>query len=149
MCHRPFKFKQSKQIQTNLESIQKDIVERFHLLVVLAFVAAEDAANGGGWLPAPPTLFECARIFGWEVAIDITKHAVLGKFNDIRPGVYREYARDLCLDALGAQSHGAHKLVRCGGARALGTARGGPRGLGGRGGGCGGRHGRMGRRTTF
>lgn len=27
---------------------------------------------------------------------DVTKHAVLGKFNEIRPGVYREYMRDVC-----------------------------------------------------
>lgn len=27
---------------------------------------------------------------------DVTKHAVLGKINEIRPGVYREYMRDVC-----------------------------------------------------
>ena len=27
---------------------------------------------------------------------DVTKHAVLGKFNEIRPGVYREYMKDVC-----------------------------------------------------
>lgn len=26
----------------------------------------------------------------------MTKHAVLGKFNEIRPGVYREYMKDVC-----------------------------------------------------
>ncbi len=64
----------------------QDIVERFHLLVVLAFVVVEDVSNSGGssWLPQHATLSECGRIFAWEVVIDITKHAVLGKFNDIR-----------------------------------------------------------------
>ncbi len=27
---------------------------------------------------------------------DVTKHAVLGKFNEIRPGVYREFMKDVC-----------------------------------------------------
>lgn len=89
----------------------QDIVERFHLLVVLSFVVAEDVSNSGSWLPAGTTVLECARIFGWEIVIDITKHAVLGKFNDIRPGIYREYTRDLCQDSLGGQSHSVHKLV--------------------------------------
>lgn len=88
-----------------------DIVERFHLLVVLSFVVAEDVSNSGSWLPAGTTVVECARIFGWEIAIDITKHAVLGKFNDIRPGIYREYTRDLCQDLLAGQSNSVHKLV--------------------------------------
>lgn len=43
--------------------------------------------------------------------IDITKHAVLGKFNDIRPGIYKEYMRDLCTDSLDKHSHNVHKLV--------------------------------------
>lgn len=43
--------------------------------------------------------------------IDIAKHAVLGKFNDIRPGIYREYMRDLCSDSLDKHSHNIHKLV--------------------------------------
>lgn len=43
--------------------------------------------------------------------IDITKHAVLGKFNDIRPGIYKEYMRDLCTDSLDKHSHNTHKMV--------------------------------------
>lgn len=31
-----------------------------------------------------------------QVVIDIVKHAVVGKFNDVRPGIYKEYMRDLC-----------------------------------------------------
>jgi hypothetical protein len=33
-----------------------------------------------------------------QVVIDISKHAVLGKFNDIRPGIYRSVG--VCLSAL-------------------------------------------------
>lgn len=49
-----------------------------------------------------------------QVVIDITKHAVLGKFNDIRPGIYREYMRDLCSDSLDKHSHNTHKMVSWG-----------------------------------
>lgn len=83
-----------------------------HLLLVLTFVVIEDASSSGGLLPSKHTLWVCARIFGWEVVIDITKHAVLGKFNDIRPGIYREYMRDLCQDSIEKQTHNMHKLVR-------------------------------------
>ena len=34
------------------------------------------------------------RACGWRS--DVTKHAVLGKFNEIRPGMYREYMKDVC-----------------------------------------------------
>jgi hypothetical protein len=47
-----------------------------------------------------------------QIIIDIAKHAVLGKFNDIRPGIYREYMRDLCGDSMDHHSHNMHKLVR-------------------------------------
>ncbi len=29
-------------------------------------------------------------------ATDVTKHAVLGKFNEIRPGMYREFMKVCC-----------------------------------------------------
>lgn len=38
-------------------------------------------------------LWESARILLAEVVIDILKHAVLGKFNDMRPGIYKEYMK--------------------------------------------------------
>lgn len=71
----------------------QDVVERFHLCLALLFVAAEDAGNGAGWFPQPALLGRCAQIFGAEICIDVIKHAVLGKFNEIRPGVYREFTR--------------------------------------------------------
>jgi hypothetical protein len=33
------------------------------------------------------------QVLSVEVVIDIIKHAVLGKFNDIRPGMYREFMK--------------------------------------------------------
>lgn len=38
----------------------------------------------GARTPNPVLLAGCARIYGGEVVIDIIKHAVLGKFNEIR-----------------------------------------------------------------
>lgn len=58
--------------------------------------------------PLPALATRCAAR---QVVIDISKHAVLGKFNDIRPGIYREYMRDLCSDSLDNHSHNIHKLV--------------------------------------
>jgi hypothetical protein len=80
-------------------------------LLVLSFVVMEDVTNSGGWLPAVTTVVECGRIYSTEVIIDVIKHAVLGKFNDIRPGIYREYMRDLCEDSMDKHSHNVHKLV--------------------------------------
>ena len=53
----------------------------------------EEMDNSGRWLPNQDLLWQCGQIFLAEVAIDVAKHAVVGKFNDIRPGVYREYTR--------------------------------------------------------
>jgi hypothetical protein len=53
----------------------------------------------------------CCVLMMVQIVIDVSKHAVLGKFNDIRPGIYREYMRDLCSDSLDKHSHNTHKLV--------------------------------------
>lgn len=37
--------------------------------------------------------------------IDILKHAVLGKFNDVRPGLHREIFKELCESLSDHQSH--------------------------------------------
>jgi hypothetical protein len=89
----------------------QDAVERAHLLATLAFVIVEEMADAGRSSPSPRLLGQCAAVFLAEIAIDVAKHAVLGKFNEIRPGVYREFMRDLCEGAASAQSHGAHRLV--------------------------------------
>lgn len=41
-------------------------------------------ACSGSRAPNPTLLAGCARIYAGEMVIDIIKHAVLGKFNEIR-----------------------------------------------------------------
>ena len=70
-----------------------DMVERFHLILALAFVLAEEMVSAGRMWPNGRLLWQSAHIMAAEVAIDILKHAVLGRFNEVRPGVYREFMR--------------------------------------------------------
>ena len=73
------------------------------LFLVVAFLGTEDSVTGccqveemdnsGHWLPNQDLLWQCGQIFLAEVAIDVAKHAVVGKFNEIRPGVYREFMK--------------------------------------------------------
>ena len=49
--------------------------------------------NSGHWLPNQDLLWQCGQILIAEIAIDVAKHAVVGKFNEIRPGVYREFMK--------------------------------------------------------
>lgn len=90
---------------------KQDIVERFHMMVALAFVLAEEAAGRGTTLPSWKLLTQCMYVLVAEVVIDIVKHAVVGKFNEIRPGMYREFTKDLCEQVTSRQSHNIHKLV--------------------------------------
>jgi len=82
-------------------------VSRFYL----SCHQVEEMDNSGHWLPNQDLLWQCGQIFLAEVAIDIAKHAVVGKFNEIRPGVYREFMKvalsfiSLCLSVC---------LCRCG-----------------------------------
>ena len=89
----------------------QDIVERFHILVVLSFVLVEEMSGTGETVPSKRLLFQCSYVLMGEVVIDVIKHAVLGKFNEIRPGVYREFTKDLCEQVATAQSHTMHRLV--------------------------------------
>ncbi|GLI64125.1 hypothetical protein VaNZ11_007302 [Volvox africanus] len=88
-----------------------DAVERFHLLVVLSFVVVEEMDSAASWSPPHDYLRVCGLMVAAEVVIDIIKHAVLGKFNEVRPGLYREFHQDLCAKALAAQSHSAPRLL--------------------------------------
>ena len=73
------------------------------LLLVVTFLEVEGSVTGccqveemdnsGHWLPNQDLLWQCGQIFLAEVAIDVAKHAVVGKFNEIRPGVYREFMK--------------------------------------------------------
>ncbi len=44
-------------------------MERFHLVVALAFVLVEEMANNGRWAPDAGLLRTCAYFFGFEVVI--------------------------------------------------------------------------------
>jgi len=66
-------------------------VERFNLLVMLSFVVVEEMDSAASWSPPPDYLRVCGLMVAAEVVIDIIKHAVLGKFNEVRPGLYREF----------------------------------------------------------
>ena len=57
------------------------------------FVVAEEMSNAERATPNTGLLWSCSQILAAEVAIDVLKHAVLGRFNEIRPGVYREFMR--------------------------------------------------------
>jgi hypothetical protein len=156
--------------QCSVESARlQDIVERFHLVVALAFVLVEEMANNGRARPDAALLRTCAYFFSFEIVIgpclgsndmpsprlrhtsqrgepllhlqsplqqverflrtaahdycaffkfifstvptqlvlllsaDVTKHAVLGKFNEIRPGMYREFMKVRCRPPLSLQ----------------------------------------------
>ncbi|DBA69727.1 TPA: hypothetical protein ACH3X2_012585 [Trebouxia sp. C0005] len=89
----------------------QDVVERFHLLISLLFVLVEEMDNSGHWLPNQDLLWQCGQIFLAEVAIDVAKHAVVGKFNEIRPGVYREFMKDVCERVIASQSHTVHSVM--------------------------------------
>ncbi|KAK9908256.1 hypothetical protein WJX75_004929 [Coccomyxa subellipsoidea] len=91
--------------------VGQDVTERFHLLLSLLFVVVEEMDNSGSPRPSPELLRRCGYIFGAEILIDITKHAVLSKLNDIRPTVYQRFMRDVCEKAKGGQSHTAHRVV--------------------------------------
>ena len=50
-------------------------------------------------MPNAELLRRCTYVFAAEMVIDVIKHAVLGKFNEIRPGVYREFMKVGTLEA--------------------------------------------------
>ncbi len=66
-------------------------MERFHLVVVLGFVVVEEMDSAATWRPPPDYVRVCGLMVAAEVVIDVVKHAVLGKFSDVRPGIYREF----------------------------------------------------------
>ena len=59
----------------------------------LLFVLAEEMRSSQRSGPNAVLLWQCGQILAAEVVIDVLKHAVLGRFNEIRPGVYREFMR--------------------------------------------------------
>ena len=91
----------------------QDVVERCHLALALAFVVVEAAADArvGGTASARALLHRCVGVLAAELAIDVVKHAVLARFNDVRPGVYREFTADLASAAADGHSHSLHRAI--------------------------------------
>lgn len=89
----------------------QDTVERFHLIAVLLFVIVEEMTSSGHSFVNQRLLMQCFYVFMSEVVIDVVKHAVLGKFNEVRPGVYREFMKDLSENVAASHSHNSHKIV--------------------------------------
>lgn len=78
----------------------QDMTERFHIFVCVVFVAMEMALRTGFHLAQVDKVVSLGlTIFAAEVLVDVIKHSVLGKFNQIRPGVYSEFLKDICQHA--------------------------------------------------
>ena len=71
----------------------QDLAERFTLLVALLFVVGEERAASSSFAADSSLIIECCKIFATEIVVDVLKHSSLAKFNDIRPGMYREFFR--------------------------------------------------------
>lgn len=87
-------------------------MERFHLVIGALFIFVEDMGQNSSQLPRMDLVLTCAMVIFAESVVDIVKHAVLGKFSDIRPGVYREFLRDLCQKVVENSSHTVHKFIQ-------------------------------------
>eukprot|EP00873_Tetraselmis_striata_P011616 jgi/Tetstr1/431880/TSEL_021370.t1 len=93
--------------------VYQDIVERFHMVILMLFVIIEDMDTSDSWGALNGQLMlQVGVILASELVADITKHAVVGKFNVIRPGVYREYMRDMCAEAAIAQPTSMNRVVQ-------------------------------------
>ncbi len=91
--------------------VGQDVTERFHLLLTMVFVAVEEMDNSGLHSPSPELLRRCAYIFGAEIIIDVIKHAVLTKLNDIRPAVYQRFMKVSRFCQINSQSCSRHWLT--------------------------------------
>jgi hypothetical protein len=69
----------------------QDLAERFTLGVALAFVLGEELMSSG--IIEQDLVWQCCKILAFEVIVDVVKHSAMAKFNDIRPGIYREFFR--------------------------------------------------------
>ena len=88
-----------------------DIVERVNLFVAALFIVVEDLGQVGHWTANRDILIKCTLILLLESIVDITKHSVVVNFNSIRPGIYREFLRDLFQDLLSSRGEGTVKKL--------------------------------------
>ena len=92
-------------------SIQ-DIVEHFHISVCLVFVLIENMLLTNAYLPSYQMTKQCAMILITEIVVDIMKHAFVGKFQNLKPGVYSEYLKDMCEKTVASSSINGYKIVK-------------------------------------
>eukprot|EP01023_Acetabularia_acetabulum_P061364 TRINITY_DN7411_c0_g1_i1.p1 TRINITY_DN7411_c0_g1~~TRINITY_DN7411_c0_g1_i1.p1 ORF type:complete len:631 (+),score=53.55 TRINITY_DN7411_c0_g1_i1:43-1935(+) len=106
--------------ETRLEQMAlMDVLERWHLGISMIFVVVEHmkmneaagGAQGGSWRSMVQIQQDVIKIYGAEVFIDVVKHSVLAKFNNVNPGMYREYIFKLCGQAETFQSHNIHHII--------------------------------------
>jgi hypothetical protein len=55
------------------------------------FVLGEELISSGN--VEQNLVWQCCNILAFEVIVDVVKHSAMAKFNDIRPGIYREFFR--------------------------------------------------------
>ena len=90
----------------------QDIVEHFHISICLIFVLIENMLLTNTTLPSYQMLMKCLAILGAEVVVDVIKHSFLGKFQNIKPGVYSEYLKDMCEKAVSSSSLNGYRIIK-------------------------------------
>ena len=89
-----------------------DIIERVNLFIAALFIVVEDLGQVGVWTMNRDILINCGAILILESVVDIIKHSVVVNFNSVRPGIYREYLKDICQSHLEYGEQGSvEKLV--------------------------------------
>lgn len=66
--------------------------------------------SSGSLHPSRQLLWRCCYIFGAEILIDVTKHAVLAKLNDIRPNVYQRFMKVAAAPATSSGNAPEHNM---------------------------------------
>jgi len=90
----------------------QDIVEHFHITVCLLFVLIENMLLTNASLPSYQLAGQCAMVLGTEIVVDIMKHAFVGKFQNLKPGVYSEYLKDMCEKTVASSSINGYRIVK-------------------------------------
>ena len=90
----------------------QDIVEHFHISICLIFVLIENMLLTNAYLPSYQLSFQCAMVLGTEIVVDIMKHAFVGKFQNLKPGVYSEYLKDMCEKTVASSSINGYRIVK-------------------------------------
>ena len=87
-----------------LPMLMSDIVERFHLWLLLTLILVRNLIEHTNSLTTPlklPWMDLCMpfiMVLGSELMVDWCKHAFVTKFNHIRPSIYTRFMDVLCLD---------------------------------------------------